>query len=123
MACTYPVKLDDGRVVRIVGHRRLRQLIDAGDYLGRRIILTYEGKLLTRWGGHYEKLYTISLVEEPRVKISQRAADYKEQQRNRRRRELQDMIEAGHTPRPGNLKEFLGEPWAEAALEEAQEAK
>lgn len=63
MACTYPIRLDDGRGVRIFAHRRLRQLVETGGYIGRKVTITYQGKLFT-WGSHYEKLYDIDVIDE-----------------------------------------------------------
>jgi len=124
MACTYPLVLDDRRVVHVVAHRRLRKIIDHGDYVGRRIRITYDGKLVTRWGGHYEKAYTVELDDGGAPKTgSELAADNKERARNVRRKYLQDVVAAGRTPKPANLKEFAGETWADAALEEAKEGK
>jgi hypothetical protein len=56
---TYPLVLDDGRVIRLPGNRRLKLAIEKADCLYQRITITYVGKLFTRFGGHYEKVYRI----------------------------------------------------------------
>lgn len=56
---TYPLLLDDGRVVRLPGNRMLHKLIDAADCIGQRVTITYKGKLYYRYGGHYQKVFSL----------------------------------------------------------------
>jgi predicted DNA-binding protein len=92
MACTYPVKLDTGRVVRIVAHRRLRQLVETGKYIGRKVTITYEGKMDT-WGGHHEKVYSIDIIDEE----GERLEALKEAAKNAdSRKVLQEQAAAGN---------------------------
>ncbi len=59
---TYPLVQDDGRVIRLPGNRRLLKAIDKADAIGQRVKITYKGKLFTRYGGHYEKVYLLELA-------------------------------------------------------------
>jgi hypothetical protein len=56
---TYKLVQDDGAVIRLPGNRRLNKAIKTADCLYQRVTITYLGKLYTRFGGHYEKVYTI----------------------------------------------------------------
>lgn len=60
---TYPLLLDDGRVIRLPGNRMLHKAIQAGDYVGQKVTITYDGKLYYRYGGHYQKTYTITSLD------------------------------------------------------------
>jgi hypothetical protein len=60
---TYPLKLDDGRVIRLPSNRLLHKRIQEADAIGVRVKITYDGKLYYRYGGHYQKAYTIELLD------------------------------------------------------------
>jgi hypothetical protein len=56
---TYKLVQDDDTIVRLPGNRRLTKAIEKADALYCRVKITYLGKLNTKFGGHYEKVYTI----------------------------------------------------------------
>jgi hypothetical protein len=56
---TYRLVQDDGTVVRLPGNKRLTKAIEKADAIYQRVKITYHGKLYTRFGGHYEKVYTL----------------------------------------------------------------
>lgn len=59
---TYKLVKDDGTIIRLPGNRRLNKAIKTTDCLYQRVRITYKGKLYTRFGGHYEKVYSIELL-------------------------------------------------------------
>jgi hypothetical protein len=73
---TYKLVQDDGVVVRLPGNRRLNKAIKTADCLYQRVTITYLGKLYTRFGGHYEKVYTVvpAPLVDPRQSMSSSAA-------------------------------------------------
>lgn len=56
---SFPFVLDDGSVIRVPGNRRLAIAIKKADCLYQRIRITYKGKLHSKVGGHYEKVYLV----------------------------------------------------------------
>jgi len=56
---TYRLVQDDDTIIRLPGNRRLTKAIEKADALYTRVKITYVGKLNTKWGGHYEKVYRI----------------------------------------------------------------
>jgi hypothetical protein len=59
---SYPFLLDDGRLIRVPGNRRLALAIRKADALFQRIKITFKGKLWTKTFGHCEKVYLVELV-------------------------------------------------------------
>ncbi len=117
MASTYPLRLESGRVIRIVAHRLLRKIVTTGKYVGRNVTITYLGKKQTRWGGHYEKLYEVKF-----------AGDKPTDPTNDVRKGLQVLIEKLGKGRPDArlvklLESFAGEAWADEAIAKAKEGK
>lgn len=137
MECTFPVKQEDGRIVRIVAHRRLRQIVDVGKYVGRNVTIVYQGRLLTRWGGHNEKLYEVHAAGEPPVSTEapagsmgaeneRRARERADETRASRRDWLKEVVARNRTLSAKTLKqlqEFTGEAWADRAIAHAKEGK
>lgn len=73
---TYPLVLDTGRIIRLPGNRLLHKAIQTGDFVGQRVKITYEGKHYYRYGGHYQKVYSVELapITDPRAPMSKTAA-------------------------------------------------
>lgn len=60
---SYPLALDDGRVIRLPGNAMLHKLIKKTDAIGKHVRITYEGKKYYRYGqSHYMKTYSIEEV-------------------------------------------------------------
>jgi hypothetical protein len=75
-ASTYPVVLDDGSCVHIIGHRRLVKALHLAKCRYQRITITFEGKIYNSMR-HYEMVYTVTpapLVPDPRASMSPAAA-------------------------------------------------
>lgn len=64
---TYKLVQDDDTIVRLPGNRRLTKAIEKADALYTRVKITYLGKLHTKWGGHYEKVYRVEEAPKDRV--------------------------------------------------------
>lgn len=57
--CTsYPLRLDNGELVEIVGSRLLHKQIREGDLCGRRVKVIYQGRDFTH-AGHHRKIYRV----------------------------------------------------------------
>lgn len=59
---SYPLKLDNGETVEIVGNRVLHKLIRRGELVGQRVRITYVGAEAYR-AGHYRKVYRVFKVQ------------------------------------------------------------
>ena len=55
---SYPLQLEDGEVVEILGNRLLHKQIAQGELCGRRVEIIYQGREYTRYG-HYRKIYRV----------------------------------------------------------------
>ncbi len=75
-AVTYPLLLDDGRVIRLPGNRRLAKLIQTTHAVGLRVKITYLGKF-NKCGLWYEKCYSIKLLPKLKRQQEQEAAEVK----------------------------------------------
>ena len=60
---SYPVQLEDGTIVEIIGNRLLHKQIKQGELCGQKIELEYQGREYTAYG-HYRKIYRIYKVGE-----------------------------------------------------------
>jgi len=70
---SYPLQLDSGEVVEIVGNRLLHKLIREGELCGRRVRIQYVGRdFIAR--GHHRKIYRAFEVDFPGRRLS--AADW-----------------------------------------------
>jgi hypothetical protein len=138
MECTFPIKGEDGRITRIVAHRRLRQVVEMGKYIGRNVTIVYKGRLLTKWGGHCEKLYEVHAAGEPPVSTeapagsmgaeNERAARQRAEETRQTRRDFYKEVVARNRVITSaktlkGLKEFTGEAWADQAIARAKEGK
>ena len=59
---SYPLKLDSGEIVEIVGNRILHALIQRGELVGQRVRITFIGSEAT-FAGHYRKVYRVFKVK------------------------------------------------------------
>ncbi len=81
---TYPLVMDDGSIVCIVGHRRLVKALHKAKAWNQRVKITFEGRLYSSWR-HYEMVYAVELApfqDEPmpaagRQLLAKAAADAK----------------------------------------------
>lgn len=55
-ATSYPLELESGEVIEIVGNRILHKLIRKGELCGQRVRITFVGREATS-AGHYRKVY------------------------------------------------------------------
>jgi len=55
---SYPIKLDSGEIVEIVGNRLLHKQIRDGELCGQRVKIVYQGRDFTH-AGHYRKVFRI----------------------------------------------------------------
>ena len=88
---TYPLVLDDKRVVRIPGNKRLQQLITKVEAVGKRVIIIYHGKRKGRHG-YYEKEYELRSAHLER-QAAQKAAQI-EQERAEEKAQKEAAAEA-----------------------------
>ncbi len=57
--CTsYPLRLDSGEIIELVGNKLLHKQIREGDLSGQRVEIEYQGREATRYG-HYRKIYRV----------------------------------------------------------------
>jgi hypothetical protein len=62
---SYPVQLESGEIVEIIGNRLLHKLIREGDLCGQKIEIVYQGRDYAHGlGGHYRKVYRVFRYEE-----------------------------------------------------------
>ncbi|MBW8003337.1 MAG: hypothetical protein FVQ80_15210 [Planctomycetes bacterium] len=59
---SYPLELDSGEVVEIVGNRFLHQQIRKGGLCGQRVEIVYQGREFMG-GGHYRKIYRVFKIQ------------------------------------------------------------
>ena len=59
---SYPLTLNNGDVVEIVGNRILHTLINNGELVGQRVRIIYIGAEAVR-GGHWRKIYRVYKVQ------------------------------------------------------------
>ena len=59
---SYPLELDNGETVEIVGNRILHDLIRRGELVGQRVRITYVGAEAYR-AGHYRKVYRVFKIQ------------------------------------------------------------
>ena len=59
---SYPLTLDNGETVEIVGNRILHSLIRQGELVGQRVRITFVGSEAYR-AGHYRKIYRVFKVQ------------------------------------------------------------
>jgi len=55
---SYPLQLDDGEIVEIVGNKLLHRQIREGELCGRRVEIAYQGREFLA-GGHHRKIYRV----------------------------------------------------------------
>lgn len=58
---SYPLQLDNGEVVEIVGNRLLHKQIREGELCGQRVEIVYQGSEYTHYG-HWRKVYRVFKV-------------------------------------------------------------
>jgi len=61
-ATSYPLELDNGETVEILGNRILHKLIRVGELCGQRVRIIFIGKEAV-WGGHYRNVFRAFKVE------------------------------------------------------------
>ena len=66
-------KLDDGRVIRVPGNRRLLIAVRKADAMYQRVKITYLGKKNQKTGGHYEKVYLVEAAPLGKEPIARKA--------------------------------------------------
>lgn len=59
---SYPLELDNGEIVELIGNRLLHTQIRKGELCGRRIELVYQGKDFI-YGGHHRKIFRVYRIE------------------------------------------------------------
>ncbi len=64
---SYPIKLDDGRVVEIFAGRLLHRIIIKHELLFSRVRIVYIGRQATGFGGHWRKIYRVYKIKEGRT--------------------------------------------------------
>lgn len=55
---SYPLQLDSGEIVEIVGNKQLHRLISKGELCGRRVRIEYQGRQFLT-SGHHRKIFRI----------------------------------------------------------------
>jgi len=60
---SYPLELNNGEIVEIVGNRLPHEQIRKGELSGRRIKIVYQGREFI-YGGHHRKIFRIYVTEE-----------------------------------------------------------
>jgi len=64
-ATSYPIKLESGEIVEILGNRLLHKQIREGDLCGQKVEIVYQGRDYKHGtGGHYRKVYRVYKYEE-----------------------------------------------------------
>lgn len=59
-ATSYPIQLESGEIIEVLGNRLLHKQIREGDLCGQRIEIVYQGRDYTHGtGGHYRKVYRV----------------------------------------------------------------
>jgi len=66
MNTSYPMKLDSGEIVEIVGSKLLHKQIKGGKLCGQRVRIVYEGRDFTH-AGHHRKIYRVFKVGEKKI--------------------------------------------------------
>lgn len=61
-ATSYPVRLDSGEVIEILGNKLLHAQIRKGDLVGSYVRIQFVGREYL-WAGHYRKVYRVWKVE------------------------------------------------------------
>ncbi len=59
---SYPMQLDSGEIVEIIGNKLLHKQIREGKLYGRRVKIVYQGREF-RTGGHCRKIYRVFKIE------------------------------------------------------------
>ena len=60
---SYPIKLDDGRIVEIFGNKLLHRIIERGELIFSRVRIQYIGREYTNFGGHARKIYRVYQIK------------------------------------------------------------
>jgi len=55
---SYPLKLDTGEIVEVIGNKQLHKLINKGELCGRHVRIEYQGRQFLSTG-HHRKIYRI----------------------------------------------------------------
>ena len=63
---SYPLKLDTGEIVEIVGNKLLHKQINEGELCGQRVRIIYQGREFTH-AGHHRKIYRVFKVGEKTI--------------------------------------------------------
>ena len=65
-ATSYPIQLESGEVVEIIGNRLLHKLIKENDLCGQKVEIVYQGRdYCSSSYPHYRKIYRIYKYEQP----------------------------------------------------------
>ena len=62
-SASFPIKLEDGRVVEIFANKLLHRIITKNDLVFSRVRITYIGRQHTGYGGHWRKIYRVYKIK------------------------------------------------------------